>query len=565
MRKHCEDRAAQNQTLASDSAAGYLLELWRVLQTSGRGEDNRHAVKLWTSFLVIVVAVAAITFRCQGLGRSIWLDEAWLANAVAAKSLRGMFYYDTWLQTSPPLFVLLVRGAAGGLGLNCWALRLVPWLAGLISTGLMFLLARRVLQGGFAHLAWTLMAMSPLAIYYSKALKPYSMELVVSAAAFLACLRYLDRPTNRRFCVLLASAVVSPLASYSAVFVLPQFLLAVLLAGKRRLARAALLAVAGTVMLAAVYFVFAAPNTTPSLRSFWMQDGRGYGSLWRAGNGAYGLLGGLPIPGRLLARRGPVGAAAGLLVSAGFVLAGLRFRKGRRRRLEVLLLCALPCLMLTVVSSGRWYPMRDRTTLFLLPAVIVLLISSAQGIAHLLLLRLPRNIGTLLPDAALAGSIVLALWVGTGRQIAWIGSSPEEDVAGAMRFLHSYAKSDDVLWVHASCSESFKAYEQMRGPLRASVRFGRTGWPCCPRGIPVLPRSGDEVETRADLDAAVPAGVAGRVWLLYTKRPEHWRFVGLDESRVVESVFRARACRQEATPPFQNIGITLFACGASRD
>ncbi len=48
----------------------------------------------------------------QNIGRSLWLDEAWVANSIHAPSLREMFYYPDWLQTNPPSFLLLSLRAA---------------------------------------------------------------------------------------------------------------------------------------------------------------------------------------------------------------------------------------------------------------------------------------------------------------------------------------------------------------------------------------------------------------------------------------------------------------------
>ena len=83
------------------------------LHCMGRLARNRI---LWC-LIVAVVAMCGVAFRLLGLGRSIWLDEAWVANSVTAGSLAGMFRYDSWLQTSPPLFLLLVRMTVNSLGL----------------------------------------------------------------------------------------------------------------------------------------------------------------------------------------------------------------------------------------------------------------------------------------------------------------------------------------------------------------------------------------------------------------------------------------------------------------
>ena len=44
-----------------------------------------------------------VGLRFHDLGRSLWNDEAWVANSVLTDTLYRMFHYEAWLQTTPPL------------------------------------------------------------------------------------------------------------------------------------------------------------------------------------------------------------------------------------------------------------------------------------------------------------------------------------------------------------------------------------------------------------------------------------------------------------------------------
>ena len=79
-----------------------------------------------TRLALILLLSATLVLGLFGIARSLWLDEAWVANSVHAPTLREMFYYPGWLQTSPPLFLLLERGAVRIFGLSNPALRAVP-------------------------------------------------------------------------------------------------------------------------------------------------------------------------------------------------------------------------------------------------------------------------------------------------------------------------------------------------------------------------------------------------------------------------------------------------------
>ena len=74
----------------------------------------------------------------------------------------------------------------------------------------------------------------------------------------------------------------------------------------------------------------------------------------------------------------------------GFYLAWMRFRKGKRKWLAMWLVCLTPCLLLIISDWFTWYPFTERTSLFVLPCLITLLISSLQ-LTSLLLLKTRRD------------------------------------------------------------------------------------------------------------------------------------------------------------------------------
>lgn len=524
--------------------------------------------RITTRLIIAAVAVCGVAYRLIGLGKSIWLDEAWVANSVTAGSLTGMFYYDAWLQTSPPLFLLLVRGTVNSLGLTSSVLRLVPLFFGLLSMVCMFLLARRVLAGRFTLPAWTMLVFSPIAIRYSKALKQYSLELAAATVILLACAMYLERPTIRRFWLLLTTVAVCLLMAYSVAFLLPGIVLVVCLAEIpdrwRGLLRGLILATVAGGMLLGVYVLFVSPNTSFALRSFWVKDRGAHSVVRTAVADGYGLLSQLPIPSRVLEKRGLVGAAVGLMVLVGFALAAIRFHRGRRRWLEIQFVCVVPCLLLIVCSGLSWYPLTSRTSLFLLPGLILLLLGSLQLVSDFVMHRFGRKWLEPLLNVALVCMTLLLVWAGIVKQPMETLSMPGEDVASMISFLRSNVRQGDLLWVHASCSESFKLYAKMTDWSDVSARVGHTGWPCCPRGFPAIKGSGTEESVRSDLNSGIPGDFSGRVWLLYTKRADHWEFVGVNEPRIMDSVFRERGCNQRPTPVFHNIGVSLFDCSPTR-
>ena len=92
---------------------------------------NDRQIGRWDANAVLLALVAlGLVTRTFNLNQSLFVDEAWVANAVLADNLREMFHFN-WVPAPPPLFLLLVRGTVGVLGRSDVAFRVVPALAGM--------------------------------------------------------------------------------------------------------------------------------------------------------------------------------------------------------------------------------------------------------------------------------------------------------------------------------------------------------------------------------------------------------------------------------------------------
>src|SRR5580658_5191753 len=165
--------------------------------------------------------LAALVLGIYGIDRSLWTDEAWVANSVLAPSLSGMFYYPDWLQSTPPLFLLLTRASVGLFGVSNTAFRLVPLVLALVAVAGMIAASSRLLSPPFAALACALLAFNPTTIEYSRTCKQYSGEVAASVAILLCTVLYLQQPTTRRFWWLTGAFVLMLPLAWSTAFLLP--------------------------------------------------------------------------------------------------------------------------------------------------------------------------------------------------------------------------------------------------------------------------------------------------------------------------------------------------------
>jgi hypothetical protein len=96
---------------------------------------NTESTGIGRPFMFVILGgllLAGIITRVYSLDRSLWLDEAWVANSIQSASLGQAIYYDDWLQTTPPLFIALSR-LITALGTSNVAFRALPAFAGIVS------------------------------------------------------------------------------------------------------------------------------------------------------------------------------------------------------------------------------------------------------------------------------------------------------------------------------------------------------------------------------------------------------------------------------------------------
>jgi Dolichyl-phosphate-mannose-protein mannosyltransferase len=478
---------------------------------------------LWLRLTGAGFIAIALVLGLRGIGRSLWLDEAWVANSIAAPSLGGMFYYPAWLQSSPPMFLLASRLAVRALGPSNAAFRAVPLLMALAATGGMFAAARRVLSWPFAALASTLLVFFTAEIEYSHSAKQYSGEVAATVFILLAAIRYLQKPEPRRACWLAAAFAFALPFSYAAVFLLPGVFVAM---GKGRRLK---MAVLPALVLLVLYALLIRPNFGEGLRAYWASESDS-GLSW--------------------------GTAAALVAAVAVTavsLARARGKPGWREWTQIV--CVLPCILLVVAGALGWYPQTYRTRLFVFPCYVLAVLAGLEDFARALFGRRAAEAGALL-----AAGVVAA--IGVRAQIHTDPNRPKEDVDGAVSHLQRIVSAEDLLLIHPSVGESFRLYARLHHWMTPPAIYGETGWPCCPRGRLVKARSSTRRSVIADENRMVPAAYSGRVFLLYTIRPTHWDWAGLDESNVWRDNLVDRGCvLPKPDLRFENLAITFAVCG----
>jgi hypothetical protein len=506
-------------------------------------------VKLTYSLATTILLLTVLGLGIYGMGRSLWLDEAWVANSVQTKSLAGMFYYPDWLQVNPPLFLLLARAAVRVLGASSAAFRVVPLSMALVAAASMLAVSRQLLRPSLALLATAVVVFNQTAIEYSRTLKPYSGELAATAILLLAAARYVREPDRRRYVWLLAAVAIAMPLAYPAVFILPGIVLAVALVppAKARCSEApgsslgrtlvqwrrsaAIAALSGGILLA-LYWFSIRPNLAPELRDFWAVDVD------------HGMTTGLWFA-LVFCLAAAVRAASGML----------RGTPGPRD--WAMILCLLPCLLLAASGALGLYPVSHRTRLFALPC---LALAAAMTAEDLLRRWLDRWFDRQATEVTVLALTLCIACHAAGAEVIERRAVADEDFAAAVRFLEQRLKPGDLLLVHASSKEGFLLYSRMDGWNPPNVLYGNTGWPCCARGKNGRPGVSTARAVSRDLYAMIPRGYSGRIWILHTTRPSHWSYVGLNEGELWHDDLLDRGCLAGPFLRFENLAITPIDC-----
>lgn len=546
-----------------------------------KGVDRR-----WIStFALAIVVVGGVLPRLNHAGKSLWTGEAWVANSVLSDSLAQMFHYDAWLQTTPPLFLLLVRQSVHVFGISLLAFRAVPFLLSLLSLVLLAWLSRLVLRTPFAVLCTALLALCPPAVVFSKEVKQYSGDLAATCLILLLSWMYLATPNVRRYLWLISGLAAVLFLSYPAVCFIPLVFWVLFTAQPAtkdgqtltpRVRFLRLVPAAGLVALISAlnYWFFVRPNTAPQLTAFWAEGYPTLGSVkilvrfyaeyflgmsvsyYVPSQSREAALEFLSAAGHLPLFVIAISCIGALWVAWPILLSRPPYR-------NALIFCSVPILTLAAINLLRLYPVSGRRlTLFMFPCIAVITATILQALWDRLVIPAKAD-----PSGALAGFLaaacILVVFIAGAHADGWANYSPEdEDTFGLFHYLKSEARPDDIVYIHTSLAEPAKVYFKILAWSPPNLYFGKTGWPCCTRQIEIHP--GNAVLENTYVDRDIQNGLLNtghkHLWLVFTSREQHWRHIGRDERQIITGYLRQRGCQQELEQHFTNVEAMKFAC-----
>ena len=144
------------------------------------------------ALVLIAAAIRIITIDNQ----SFWADEA-LTAYEAGQSFTAMLHTVTSIETTPPLYFVLIWVWAKAFGTSEVALRSISAVAGVAIVPIAYLCARELLDRRAGLIAAVLVAVNPFMIWYSQEARAYMLLAALSGASFLWFLRARRDPSRR--------------------------------------------------------------------------------------------------------------------------------------------------------------------------------------------------------------------------------------------------------------------------------------------------------------------------------------------------------------------------------
>lgn len=423
--------------------------------------SHHHLRFLSFGFIAFGIVVRGVQYLSY---RSLWDDEATLASNIVSRSYIDLLGRLDSNQAAPPLFLWIEKLAVQALGINEFALRLLPLLAGIASLFLFYKLASQFLVGSTIPLAIALFASLKYTVYYSGEVKPYSTDLAVALVLFLTLLSSLKQwlGWQRNFLVGILGAF-SIWLSYPSIFVLAGVEIFGWLRTPWRklkstiLNRVVMYSLWIISFLGLYFIVISKALGNDDLVNSWAD---------RYPDSFLDVVWLINALGRFFYRPlGFLGWADGVAIFAficGFVSL---YRRDKHR----LLLLNMPLLVTLLASYLHQYPFRDRLIYFLAPFVILIV---AEGSLSLLT-RWGQHLVAKILGVVILCALVLPPVIRSSQQVLQPERFHFHHVRPVIQYVQANWNPDDHMLIFPSAYHQFNFYNLIDPFQREDYSFSQ--------------------------------------------------------------------------------------------
>ncbi len=457
-------------------------------------------------FLLWAIIFIGFIFRLRQYlyNRSLWLDEAMLANNIIAAPLRLLLFEKLESdQAAPPGFLLAIKAVIKFFGSSDIIIRLPVFLSGVLILFIAYLIARQVLKTTLARAGFlSFISVSPVLVYYSSEFKQYSLDAFLALLLVFVGLNY--KKWKYGIWIFGFTGVVVPWFSHPSIFVLAAVgsydLFSSIRRRDYRLVRKLVVMIASWVAAFSLYYFLSIREVSSNgfLQEYWSHGFAPFPPLtfedfyWYLSRilemafisfqqlgpvPVVPLEGWLKIPNLFIS----------LLIVAGSIFLFLR----SRRNFGIL----IGSIIITLCASIlKLYPFSGRLIIFLVPILILIVSFAIDELAQSVM-----QWRKFLAGALVIGVVLISL-IYTYQNF----SQPinNHNIKGALSFLEKNFHAGDVLAISAWSQPAFAYYSRFFDLHNLPVSI-------------IVDIKNDESQFMIDLCSGE---VPGRVWILYSHR-----------------------------------------------
>lgn len=177
--------------------------------------------------MIILILFIALILRSINLSQSLWLDEAINVNNVVNLGFSELFYKYSLGDFHPPLYHLILKLNTNLLGSSEVAVRLPSVIFGVLTVFVIYLIGRKLFENKTALIAATLLATSPLHIYYSQEARMYSLAALLTSISIYYFVLLTRQSNLRNWMGFIIATTLTLYSDYLPYTLLPVFIVAI--------------------------------------------------------------------------------------------------------------------------------------------------------------------------------------------------------------------------------------------------------------------------------------------------------------------------------------------------
>src|SRR3972149_8754481 len=183
--------------------------------------------------MIFIILLIALVIRFISLNQSLWLDEAINVNAARALEFKSLFFDYSLSDFHPPLYHLILRGWILLFGSSEISVRLPSVILGVATVFITYLIGKKLFENKTALIGATLLATSPLHIYYSQEARMYMLAAFLTSLSVYFFISILKKDNLWVWFGFVISTTLMLYTDYLPYLLIPVYLLYLLIARRK--------------------------------------------------------------------------------------------------------------------------------------------------------------------------------------------------------------------------------------------------------------------------------------------------------------------------------------------